>query len=127
MSTLVIILIVVAVLVVLIFAGGLIAARRRDRRQAGVWEKHVAEADAALEQARALDRGWHRDTMEETARAALREQRPDHSYEDLHLVLVDDQPGVDQDRAHFVAMGQDRDVRVVLAREGDRWVAEQVE
>jgi hypothetical protein len=127
MSTLVVILIVVAALVVLIFVGGLIAARRRDRRQAGVWGRHVAEADAALEQARALDRGWNRETMEEAARAALRERRPDHTYENLHLVLVDDQPGVEQDRAHFMAVSPDREVRVVLAREGDRWVAEQVE
>jgi hypothetical protein len=127
MSTLVVILIIVAVLVAIVFVGGLIAARRRDRQQAGVWEQHVAEADAELEQARALDRGWHRETMEEVARSALREQRPEHSYENLHLVLVDDQPGVDQDRAHFMAVGQSGEVRVVLAREGDRWVAQQVE
>ena len=127
MSTLVVILIIVAVLAVLIFVGGLIAVRRRDHRQAGVWGQHVAKADAALEQARALDRGWHRETMEEAARTALREQRPDHPYEDLHLVLVDDQPGIDEDRAHFMAASQDRDVRVVLTRDGDRWVAERVE
>jgi hypothetical protein len=127
MSTLVVILIALAVLVAVVFVGGLVAARRRDRRQAGVWERHVAEADAALEQARALDRGWHRDTMEEAARAALREQRPGHSYENLHLILVDDQPGVEEDRAHFMAVGAAGEARVVLTRDGDRWVAERVE
>jgi type II secretory pathway pseudopilin PulG len=127
MSTLVVILIVVAILAVLLFVGGLIAVRRRDRAQAGVYEEHVKAADSALEQARALDRGWHRDTMEQVARAALSEQRPDHRYEDLHLVLVDDQPGVEDDRAHFVAVGPGGEVRLVLTRDGDRWVAERIE
>ena len=122
-----VILIVGAVVALLVFVGGLVAVRRRDRAQAGVYEEHVRAADAALEQARALDRGWHRDTMEEAARAALREQRPDHSYQDLHLVLVDDRPGVDEDRAHFVAIGPGGDVRLVMMRDGDRWVAERVE
>ena len=122
-----VILIVGAVVALLVFVGGLVAVRRRDRAQAGVYEEHVRAADAALEQARALDRGWHRDTMEEAARGALREQRPDHSYQDLHLVLVDDRPGVDEDRAHFVAIGPGGDVRLVMMRDGDRWVAERVE
>ena len=122
-----VILIVGAVVALLVFVGGLVAVRRRDRAQAGVYEEHVRAADAALEQARALDRGWHRDTMEEAARAALREQRPDHSYQDLHLVLVDDRPGVDEDRAHFVAIGPGGDVRLVMMRDGDRWVVERVE
>ena len=127
MSTLVVILIVVAVLAVLLFVGGLIAVRRRDRAQAGTYAEHVMAADAALEQARALDRGWHRDTMEQVAHAARRQQRPDHSYQDLHLVLVDDQPGVDEDKAHFVAVGPGGEVRLVLTRDGDRWVAERIE
>jgi hypothetical protein len=127
MSTLVVILIVVGAVVLLVFVGGLIAVRRRERAQTGVWEQHVAAADAALEQARALDRGWHRDTMEQAAHAALSEQRPDHRYEDLHLVLVDDQPGVEEDRAHFMAVGPGGEVRLVLTRDGDRWVAERIE
>jgi hypothetical protein len=127
MSTLAVILIVGGVVILLFVVGGLLAVRRRDERQAGVYAQHVAAADAALEQARALDRGWHRETMEHAARAALREQRPDHTYDELHLVLVDDQPGVDQDRAHFVAVGPGQDVRVVLTRDGDRWGAERVE
>jgi hypothetical protein len=128
MSTLVVVLIIVGVLAVVIFIGGLIAVRRRDEQQAGVWVEHVRAADAALEQARALDRGWHRETMEEAARAALREQAPDHAYDELHLILVDDQPGVEEDRAHFVAVGPDKHRRVVLMRTGDdRWTAERVE
>lgn len=127
LSTLGIVLIVLAVLVVLFFIGGVLGARRRDRRQAGSYAEHVAEADAALQQARASDRGWHREAMEAVARDAIADSKRDWDYTDLHLVLVDDRPGTEEDRAQFVAVGADGEVRVVLAREGDRWVAERVE
>lgn len=127
LSTLGIILIVLAVLVVLFFIGGVLGARRRDRRQAGTYAEHVAAADAALQQARASDRGWHREAMEAVARDAIADSKRDWDYTDLHLVLVDDRPGTEEDRAQFVAVGADGEVRVVLAREGDRWVAERVE
>ena len=127
LSTLAIILIVLGVLVLLFFIAGVLGARARDRRQAGSYAEHVAAADSALEQARASDRGWHRDAMEGVARTAISESRGDWNFSDLHLVLVDDRPGTDQDRAHFVAVSSDGECRVVLAREGDRWVAESVE
>src|SRR5215210_4555495 len=127
MSALEIILIVVAGLVAIVFVGGLIGVRVRDRRRAAEFEAHVRAADAELQQARALDRGWDRAVMEEAARGALREERPSFPYDDLHLVLVDDQPGVDEDRAHFVAVGPDGQARVVLARSGDHWGPESVE
>jgi hypothetical protein len=44
----------------------------------------------------------------------------------LDLVLVDDRPGVAEDRAHFVAAGGGEDVRVILARRDDGWIAEHV-
>ena len=127
LSTLGIVLIAVGILVILFFIGGVLGARVRDRRQAGTYAEHVAAADAALEQARAGDRGWHRDAMEAAARAAISDARGDWSYDDLHLVLVDDRPGTEQDRAHFVAVAPDSESRVVLTREGDRWVVERVE
>jgi hypothetical protein len=127
MSTLEIILIVIAVLVVLIFIGGLLGARRRDERQEPHYAEHVAAADSALEQARAADRGWDRALMEEAARGALRDERPQHRYENLHLVLVEDRPGTDEDQAHFMAVGSEGEVRVVLARHGDHWHAHRVE
>ena len=127
LSTLGIVLIVLAVLVVFFFIGGVLGARRRDRRQAGSYAEHVAEADAALQQARASDRGWHREAMEAVARDAIADSKRDWDYTDLHLVLVDDRPWTEEDRAQFVAVGADGEVRVVLAREGDRWVAERVE
>jgi hypothetical protein len=128
LSTLGIILIVLGVLVILFSIGGVLAIRARARRQAGTWAEHVAAADAALEQARAADKGWHRETMEESARAAIAESRPGWRYDDLHLVYVDDRPGVSEDRAHFMAVGPDGESRVILARQDDdRWVAERVE
>jgi hypothetical protein len=126
-STLALILIVLAVVVLVALLLGFLGARARDRRQAPSYAAHVAAADAALEEARASDRGWHRDTMEAAARAALSESRPEWDYRDLHLVLVDDRPGVAEDRAHFMAVGDDGEARVILARQDDRWVAERVE
>ena len=126
-STLGIVLIAVGVIVLIVFVLGLLGAQARDRRVAPHWEEHVHAADQALEQARAADRGWHREAMEQAAREALEESRPGWRYRDLHLVLVDDQPGAQEDRAQFVAMGDDGEVRVVLGRHHDRWIAEQVE
>jgi hypothetical protein len=66
--------------------------------------------------------------MSVAARAALAEARPGRTFDELLLVLVDDKPGVDEDRAHFVALhDNDEEARVVLARRGDRWVAESVD
>jgi hypothetical protein len=127
LSTLGIILIVLGAIVLIFLIGGVIAVVTRSRRQAGVYAEHVAAADSALEQARAADKGWHRETMEEVARAAIAESRPGWDYDELHLVFVDDRPGVTEDRAHFVAMARDGEARVILARDDDRWVAERVE
>jgi hypothetical protein len=127
-SVLVIVLIVVGVLIVLGLVGGLLAAGRRDRTHAAEWEQHVTQADNALEDARAQDKGWDRALLEATARGAIERERPDHDYEDLMLVLVDDRPGVEQDRAHLVAAGPGGHVRVVLTRSADGdWVVERVE
>ena len=126
MSTLAIVLVVLGVVVIVFFIGGLLAVRARGRREAATFAEHVRSADLALEQARALDRGWQRDTMESAARDAVAQARPGWSYDDLHLVLVDDRPGTEEDRAHFVAMAPDDQVRVILARDGDKWVLAEV-
>lgn len=128
LSTLGIVLIALGVVIILFFIGGILAVRARARGEAGTYAEHVAAADSALEQARAVDRGWHREAMEQVARDAIAEARSGWGYDDLHLVLVDDRPGIEEDRAQFVAVGADgNECHVHLARAGDRWVAEHVE
>jgi hypothetical protein len=118
---------VVVLVVIIFFIGGLLGVRAHARRQAATFEEHVRAADEALEQARALDRGWDRELMEAAARSAIADARPGWGFEVLQLVLVDDLPGTDEDRAHFMATGGDGEARVILAREGDRWIALEVE
>ena len=127
MDPLVIVVIAVAVLVGLFFVGGILGARRRDREQAPDLERHIAEADQALEQARAADKGWDRAAMEAAARDAVQRARPGFNPEELHLVLVDDRPGVAEDKAHFMATGGGEQVRVVLARSDAGWHVERSE
>src|SRR3954452_18825831 len=95
MSVLAIVLIVVGVLAVVFFVLGLITARRRFARQD--FSADVAAADGALEQARAEDRGWNRQLLDEAARRALGTERPGFDWNSLELVLVDDRPGVEED------------------------------
>jgi len=126
LSTVGLVLVIVAALLLLLFIGGLVAVAVRSRREAGSYERHVRDADRALEEARAGDRGWDRALMEGVARSALSDSRPDFAYGDLHLVLVEDRPGMDEDRAHFVAVGAEGEARVVLGRQAGAWVAESV-
>ncbi len=126
MSTLAIVILVLAILLILFLIGGLLGARRRDIERAPVYQQHLSEADHALEQARAADRGWDREVMEGVARAALAEAHPGATFDRLHLVLVDDRPGVHQDRAHFEGHADGRSVRVVLSRGEAGWSADRV-
>jgi hypothetical protein len=107
--------------------GGIVAVRRRARAETGVFEEHVASADRALEAAKAEDKGWDRDVMEKVVEDAVSEARPGWSYHQMHLVLVDDRPGVAEDRAEFVAVGGSDQVRIALARRDGGWVVERVE
>lgn len=126
MSLLAIILIVVAVLAVVLFIGGLLYSRRRLRDPA--LSPRIRDADQALEQARANDRGWDRALLEEAARRTLAEERPGFGVDRLHLVLVDDRPGVEEDRAHMLAKGDDGEARVVLTRNAEgEWIRDHVE
>src|SRR3954470_11539395 len=126
MSLVAIIVIVVLVLLVLLFVGGLIAARRHADATEGHLHERIAAADQALEAARAADRGWDPILLEEAARTALERERPDFRYDKLHLVLVDDRPGTDEDRAELAAVGDEGAVRIAVIRRGDQWQAEHV-
>jgi hypothetical protein len=127
MSTLGVILIVLAGLVLLLLVGGFVATRRYVAQNEVEIASNIAEADRALEQARAADKGWDRALLEAAARGALQESRPGWAFDHLALVLVDDRPGIEQDRAHFMASGGGDSARVILARSGDGWALEGIE
>jgi hypothetical protein len=126
MSTLAIVLIVVGVILLLFFIGGLVVARRR--LEDPDYYRHLEEAERELEHARATDRGWDRDLLHAAARAALESEHPGKAWPSLELFLVEDRPGVEEDRAHMMARGPEGRVRVVLKRRPDgEWVHERVE
>ena len=126
-DVLAVIAILLGVAVVALFIGGFVARRRHDRRYAGTYARNLEEADSALETARAEDRGWDRGVLEQAARRALEESRPGWDSERFEIVLVDDRPGVTEDRAHLVALRGSERVRVVLARdESGHWSAQVV-
>ncbi|MFL5842175.1 MAG: hypothetical protein ACJ77Z_17140 [Thermoleophilaceae bacterium] len=124
MSTLAIVVLVLLGILILLFIGGLIAARRHARATEEDLHRRITAADRALEAARAADRGWDPVLMEEAARKALELAAPGWQYDALHLVLVDDRPGTEADRAEMVAAGRDRVVRIAVTRRGDIWVGE---
>jgi hypothetical protein len=126
MSTLAIVLIALGAVLAIFFLTGYAAARRRANRPEVA--DRIRAADRALEEARANDRGWDRDRMTEAAGHAIAERRPEYEWETIELVLVDDRPGVTEDRAQLVASGPHGECRVALARrEGGEWFAELVE
>lgn len=119
MNTLDIVLLAIAALLVLVVVvGSSIARRRTDARDAQLLQR-LAAANAALAQAHAEDNGWAREALEQAARAAAGPVAPD----ELHLVQVIDNPGVEADEAvfHAVVQGQTREIR--LGRSGEGWVA----
>src|SRR5207248_10783477 len=112
MSALAIVLIVIgAVLLVLLIAGAVVSRRRV---QDPDYTRRIEEADRALEHARATDRGWDRAVLERVCQDALRAERPDADFDAIDLVLVDDRPGVADDRAHLMARGRHGRTRVIL-------------
>jgi hypothetical protein len=126
MSTLAIILIVAGLLVLALLVGGLVAMRRYTEAHEDEYRQHLAAADQALEAARAADRGWDRQVMEDVARTALDKTHPGWDSRSLDLVLVDDQPGIERDRAQFEASDGDKQLRVVLTRGESGWTADEV-
>jgi hypothetical protein len=126
MSTLAIVLIAIAAVVLLLLIGGVVLSRRRVAHPD--YLRKIEAADRALEHARATDRGWDRALLEQACQTALRAERPDLDFEAIDLVLVDDRPGVVDDRAHLIARGRHGKARVILGRrEGGDWAVERIE
>jgi hypothetical protein len=111
---------VVIVLLIVFFVGGYIALGRRWAAQEADLRARVEAADAALAEARALDKGWERATIEAAARAAVAPDEP----RELHLVQVVDKPGTEADQAVFRVVGADGSERTLtLGRRNGAWVA----
>ena len=123
MSTLAIILIALGVVLLLLFVGGFIAAGRRAREREAHLRAQIEAADKALAEARAGDRGWDLDVLQEAARQAYAGRSEGGEPDKLHLIQVVDRPGTDADEAVFRAIDGDDEQDIVLGREGGQWVA----
>ncbi len=121
---LIVVLCTVVLIVLLLLAAGLAWNRRHRARTETELLARVAEADRALASAVAGDRGWDRARMETAASDALERAVPGLRPSSLHLVLVDDRPGTDEDRAVFEARAAGARHTVTLVRRGDDWVAD---
>ena len=120
MSTFAIIIIVVVALLVLLIVGGTVANARRSRDEAVDMRAALLEADHALAQARADDRGWERSALEAAAREAFAARSP-VDVRELQLLKVVDRPGTEDDQALFRVITDVGSEELLLARHGDAW------
>lgn len=117
MGTVEVVVIVIVVLLALLVGGGYVASLRRARAAEVALRRRIAAANEALAQARAEDRGWDRDVLEEAARNAA------GPVDELHLVHVEDRPGTEEDLAVFRAVRAGQAHEITLRRRGDEWAA----
>ncbi len=122
MSALAIIVIVVLALLLLLFVGGLIANGRRARAEDPQLRATLREADQALAQARAEDRGWDRGALEAAAREAFAARSPVEPRE-LQLLKVVDRPGTEDDQCVFRVVTDVGSEEILLVRTGGAWGA----
>ena len=121
MSTLAIVLIVLVALVVLLVIGGIIASgRRRQADDAGL-RAELAQANEALAQAHAQDKGWDRALLERAAQEAFAE-RSAADVTELQLVQVVDRPGTEDDQAVFRVVTDHGHEYLHLDRHGEAWL-----
>src|SRR6188472_2591414 len=114
-------LIIVIVVLVLLAIGGYFATKRRLERTRPAFEARLAKVNQDLAAALAEDRGWHPERLEEAARAAWAQQRPDEEPEAVTLHEVLDHPGKLQDKAIFRFRAGGRDHLLTLGRDDDEW------
>jgi len=121
-STLGLILIILLAVVLILATGGYVAATRRARARETALRRELAQAEDALAQAHALDKGWDRATLESAARAYAADRFVDDVVGEPLLVQVIDHPGVDADQAVFRVQSTDgREHRITLGRAGGEW------
>lgn len=117
-----IVLLVILLAVALLALTGFVAGRRRALGRRDHVLARVREANNALAAAHAADEGWDRSALESAARDAARSRGvADPDAIELVLVEVDDQPGVDDDRATFAIVDGDVRTEIVLGRVGGVW------
>ena len=122
MSTLGIILLVLLALVVILAGGGYMAMTRRTRAREAALQRELSQAEDALAQAHALDKGWDRARLDAAARSAAAERFGDGVVGTPQLVQVIDRPGVDADQAVFRIESLDgKEHRITLGRAGGEW------
>ena len=114
-------LIIVIVVLLLLAVGGYFATRRRLERTRPAFEARLAKVNEDLAAALAEDRGWHPDRLEEAARAAWAQQRPDEEPEAVRLYEVLDRPGKQEDKAVFQFRSGGRNHLLTLGRSDDEW------
>ena len=119
----VVIVVLIALVIVLAIAGDVWNRRHRARTDAELLAR-VQAADHALADAVAADHGWDRAVLEAAAREAFVRQHPALAGLDPVLVLVDDRPGTDEDRAVFEIVEGGRRHTITLLRAGDVWAPE---
>jgi hypothetical protein len=122
MDTWLIVMIVVVAVLLLLALGGAIATSRRARAQDPQLLAEVGAVNDALAAAHAADKGWEPVRLQEAAAAAFAERHPGVEPESLTLVLVDDRPGVEHDRAVFKVLAAGAEHELILGRQGDAWI-----
>jgi hypothetical protein len=121
------IVIVFGVLATLLAIGGYVANRRIMRERERRFLAELERANHALAAAHAADKGWDPARLDAAARREFARVHPGAEIRDVHLVQVDDRPGIEEDRAVFHIVGPDgRHRELGLARRGDDWVADEV-
>lgn len=119
---LVIVLVVFGLLLLAAIIGGAMASRRNRAGHESLSQR-LREVDRQLAAAHASDRGWDRETLAATARAAFAERRPEAPIAELELVQVIDEPGTDNDLAVFRVLSGSppRASRLTLGRRNGEW------
>jgi Tfp pilus assembly protein PilX len=116
-------LLIILIVLALLAIGGAIAARRRLAATSDRFDANLQHVNRDLAAARAEDRGWERDALEQAARDAFAAERGGAAPADLELVQVVDRPGTDEDKAVF-RVGRER---LTLGRRDGQWVLETLE
>jgi hypothetical protein len=122
---LIIVLGVFVALVIVLSVGGALGRRRQLDRTRDRFDTNLAQVNQDLAAAHAGDRGWAREGLEAAAREAYAVQRGAEPA-GLTLLQIVDRPGTDDDKAVFRIVGDGRDERLTLGRQGGDWVFEQL-